>query len=245
MLISSIIGFKKKNEKRNVIVKQLEKCLLYHFFVSDIKDNSSRDEFRTNDSISYMAGGAFIENMSQKLLSNPYNISNKLTPDLFDRLLEQLFNETNTPYVRKLDNGKNKNDKRRKLKFFEKTVMFYQYKQRIPINLLNNEFSIEHIGPNSSEWDGELDKDRTGNLIPIISTINFQRGNKHINSYRKTKEGEEFCEFIKDIIPNDDVYDSIIQHDRKPTIVNNEKYNKMCKKNEKTYKENLINCLFK
>ena len=219
--------------------------MLFHFFVSDIKDISLRDKFRANDSISYMAGGAFIENMTQKLLSNPYNISNKLTPDLFDRLLDQLFNETNTPYVRKLDTGKNKNDKRRKLKFFEKSLQFYYYKKRMPIYLLNNKFSIEHIAPNSSEWVGELDKDRTGNLIPIISTINSQRGNKHINSYRKTKEGKEFCEFIKPIIPNDDVYDSIIQHDRKPTIVNTEKYNEMCEKNEKIYKENLINCLFK
>ena len=37
---------------------------------------------------------------------------------------------------------------------------------------INNEFSIEHIMPNSSGWKGELDKDRTGNLIPIISKIN-------------------------------------------------------------------------
>ena len=41
--------------------------------------------------------------------------------------------------------------------------------------MLDNEFSIEHIMPNSSEWEGELDKDRIGNLIPIISEINSQR----------------------------------------------------------------------
>ena len=183
--------------------------------------------------------------MTKNLLSNPNIISNKLTPELFDKLLKQLFNESNSPYVRKLDNGKNKNDKRRKIKFSEKTLMFYYYKEKIPTNLLNNEFSIEHIMPNSSEWNGELDKDRTGNLIPIILTINSQRGNKHINSYKKTKEGNDFCEFIKDIIPDDVVYDNIIRHDRKPTIENNVKYNEMCENNEKKYKENFINCLFK
>jgi len=245
MIISSIIGFKKKNEKNNVIIKHLEKCLIFHFFVSDIKDKDSREDFKNNDSITYMAGGKFIENITKSLLSNPNIISNKLTPDLFDKLLNQLFNESNSPYVRKLDNGKNKNDKRRKIKFFEKTLMFYYYKEKMPTNLLNNEFSIEHIIPNSSEWNDELDKDRTGNLIPIISAINSKRGNKHINSYKITKEGNEFCEFIKDIIPNDEAYDNIIRHDRKPTIENNVKYNEMCEKNEKKYKENFINCLFK
>ena len=40
--------------------------------------------------------------------------------------------------------------------------------------MLDKEFSLEHIIPNSSEWEGELDKDRTGNLIPIIAEINTQ-----------------------------------------------------------------------
>jgi hypothetical protein len=245
MLISSIIGFKEKQEQKSIIIKHLEKCLIYHFFVSDIKEKDTREDLKHNDSITYMAGGSFIENVTKKLLSTPETISNKLDTKLFNKLINHLFNETNYPHERKLDNGNNKNDKRRKLKFFEKTIMFYYYKGKIPTNMLDNEFSIEHIMPNSSEWEGELDKDRTGNLIPIISTINSQRGNKHIDSYKKTKDGSEFCEFIKDIIPDDEEYNIIIKYDKKPTIINNEKYNEMCKKNEKIYLENFINCLFK
>lgn len=246
LLFSSIIGFKKKHEQEKIIIKQLEKCLIYHFCIADIKDKDIREDFQNNDSITYRAGGAFIEGVTKNLLSNPENISNKLNIKLFNKLFNQLFNETNSIHKRKLDNGKNKNDTRRKIKFFEKTLMFYYYKEKIPTNMLVNEFSIEHIMPNCSEWEGELDKDRTGNLIPIMLTINCQRGNKHINLYKKTKEGYEFCEFIKDIIPNDIVYDTIIQYDnRKPKIKNNVKYNEMCEKNEKIYLENLINCLFK
>ena len=245
MLISSILGFKKKNEQKSIIIEHLEKCLIFHFFITDIKEKDVREDLKNYDSIIHRAGGGYIENIVKNLLSNPETISNKLTQELFNKLLNKLFNESNSPHIRKLDNDKNKNDKRRKIKFFEKTLMFYYYKEKIPTNLLNNEFSIEHIMPNSSEWNGVLDKDRTGNLIPIISNINSQRGNKHINSYKKIREGNQFCEFIKDIIPNDDVYDNIIQHDKKPTIKNNEKYNEMCEKNEKTYKENFINCLFK
>ena len=123
--------------------------------------------------------------------------------------------------------------------------MFFYYKAKMPTDMLENEFSIEHIIPNSSDWKGELDKDRTGNLIPIISTINSTRGNKHINLYENTDEGKKFCKFIENIIPKNNVYNNIIEHDKKPKIKNNVKYNEMCKKNEKIYKENIINCLFK
>jgi hypothetical protein len=156
-----------------------------------------------------------------------------------------LYTEVNNPYERKRENGNNQNDKRRPLKFFEKTIMFYYYKERIPINMLENEFSIEHICPNSSEWDGEIDKDRTGNLIPIISTMNSTRSNHHLREYSRTNNGEIFCKFIRDIIPDFDVYDKIVSHDRKkPTIINNELYNNMCNENEEKYKQNFIGQLF-
>ena len=245
IILCSIIGYKNKNINKDKIIKSLEKCLLYHFSVSDIKYKLTRDEYYNKDKIHGMIGKGSIDKNAKNLLSYPEEISATLNKDLFDKLLYELFNETNYPHERKLDNGNNKNDKRRKLKFFEKTLMFYYYKGKIPTNMLDNEFSIEHIMPNSSEWEGELDKDRTGNLIPIISTINSQRGNKHIDSYKKTKDGTEFCKFIKDIIPDYKEYNTIINHDKKPTIIDNEKYNKLCEKNEKIYQENFINYLFK
>lgn len=245
MLISCIIGFYKKEEQKNIIIKNLEKCLIYHFFISDVKDINKREDFKNNDSITYRAGGGVIEVLTKSLLLNPESISNKLTEEVMNIIINHLLSETNSPHERKLENGKNKNDKRRKLKFFEKTLMFYYYKRKIPTNMLDNEFHIEHIIPNSSEWEDKLDKDRTGNLIPIISTINIQRGNKHISLYKRTNHGKEFCEFIKDIIPNDDSYNNIIEYDKRPTIKNNDKYNEMCEKNEKLYQINFINSLFR
>ena len=246
MILSCIIGYKNKKMNNSVIKKSLEKCLLYHFMVSDLKNKDKKDVFKNYDSITYRAGGGFVENKTKNLLVNPENISNELTRDQFDDLISELFIEVNNPYERKDENGKNKNDTRRKLKFFEKTVMFYYYKEKLPINMLtDNEFSIEHICPNSSEWEGELDKDRPGNLIPVISTMNSSRSNRHISEYKNSKSGETFCEFIKDIIPSPYIYNSIVSHhDKKPIIVNNELYNNMCDENERKYKQNLINCLF-
>jgi hypothetical protein len=246
VIISSIIGFKNKNTAISIIKNNLEKSLLYHFMVRDLKSTDNKDEFKILDSLTYIAGGSYIDNKAKQLLTNPDNISNKLTEKSFINLLDKLFSEVNNPHERKLENGNNMYDKRRSLKFFERILMFYYYKERMPCNLLNNDFSIEHICPNSSEWEGILDKDRTGNLIPIISKINSSRGNKHINEYSKTVEGKQFCEFIKDIIPKYNIYEKIISHKKKkPFIMNNNLYNNMCDINEGTYKQNFIDCIFK
>jgi hypothetical protein len=246
MLICCIIGYKNTKETKCIIIKNLEKALIYHFFICDLKNEDIRRVLKMDDPLLYKSGVSWVDSTTKIYLEKPNTISNKLNKELFEKLISALYNETNSPHERKLENGKNKNDKRRTIKFFEKTIMFYYYKGKIPTNMLDNEFSIEHIIPNSSEWEGELDKDRTGNLIPIISTINSQRGNKHINSYKKKTEGTTFCEFIKDIIPNDDVYNTIINHDNKtPKIINTEKYNEMCEKNEHIYLQNFVDCLFR
>lgn len=213
--------------------------------VAEIKDIDTRSEYKNYDSILYEAGGAYIDHITKMMLSNPYEISNKITEERFSKVIKQLYKEGNNPYERKLETGKNRYDKRRRLRFFEKTLMFYYYKENMPINILNNEFSLEHICPNSSEWEGELDKDRPGNLMPIIDGMNKGRGNRHINYYDK-EEYSEFCRFIKDIKPSNDAYDEIISHNgRKPVIKSNEKYNNLCNKNETIYKQNFLNCLFK
>lgn len=244
ILICFIISHKNNYTHESIIKNYLEKIILYHFLTSDIKDKNKRDEFRNYDGISYTSGGVYIKNLTTKILNTPNIIVDNLTITKFTDLLTFLFNENNNPYERKLPNGNFKNDKRRILKFFEKTIMFYFYKKKMPTNFLEKEFSIEHICPNSSDWIGKLDKDRTGNLVPIISNINSSRGNKHINQYEKTTEGKEFITFIKDIIPSHSNYDNIVIFDRKPTIKNIELYNEMCNKNENIYKDCFIKSLF-
>lgn len=257
MLFCSIIGFKNKNIEEKEIIRNLEKSLLYHFIINDIKDKNKKEEFKYYDSITYKMGGVAIDNHCKNLLSNPEKIINKELHNKFIELLNYLLEEIHIPHKRELDihnkteldtgtnKRKYKRDKRRKLRFVDKTLMFYFFKNKMPINMLSEEYSIEHIAPNSSNWNGKLDKDRTGNLIPIISSINIKRGNKHINTYDKTEEGLNFRKYMEEIIPDDTTYDEIIRYDnKKPFIKNNEKYNKMCKKNEEIYKNNLIECLF-
>jgi hypothetical protein len=246
LLFCTIIGFKNNKTPENIIIHNIEKCLLYHFMLNDLKNNDLKKGFKSDDSITYIAGGTHIEHLSNQLLINPELISNKIEKQTFSKLISDLYNEINNPYKRKLENGKNKNNNRRNINFYEKVLMIYYYKNKIPVNMLNNDFSIEHICPNSSEWVGELDKDRTGNLIPIIDTINSSRGNRHINEYKKNKNGIIFCTFIKDIIPNDELYDSIILHTKNqvPNIIDIDKYNKMCENNEQIYKDNFISILF-
>jgi hypothetical protein len=243
-LFCCIIGYLKKNTDRNIIKKELEKCLLYHFMINDIKKRDDIEDLKIVDSMSYKAGGGFIETESKKILNFPEHLNSKLSIDKFNELITKLFEQNNNPYPRYINNKK-QNEKRRTLKFYEKTLMFYYYKQKMPTNMLDNFYSIEHICPNSSDWDGELDKDRIGNLIPIISQYNSGRGNSHIKYYYNENDTYNFFKFIKDIIPSIDKYDNIMCHnDKKVEIINIDKYNELCSKNETIYKDNFLKQLF-
>ena len=247
-IITAIIGFRDKNTDRNDIINNISKCLLYHFMVSDLdnKDNKeATDNFKIYDSITYIACGGHIDALTKSILSDPYIISSKLTDIIFKNLIDTLYSENNNP--REI----NKSKKRRILKFFEKILMLIFYKEKMPCTLLNNEFSLEHICPHSCEYEGDLDIDRIGNLVPITVAMNSSRGNKHIDEYYKTEDGINFCKFIKDIKPESNEYDKIVSYNKNkknrsiPNIIDNKLYNKMCAKNEEIYKQNFINYMFK
>tara|TARA_B100000073_G_C23716049_1_gene565965 strand:+ start:194 stop:2041 length:1848 start_codon:yes stop_codon:yes gene_type:complete len=239
-----ILGSNNKGVYRDDIISKLERALLYHFFTSDIKDKDKRDTYKNIDRITFNTGSAYIKDLTKNLLKNPDILIENISKNVFSNLLKDLFNETNNPYERKLDNGNLRNNKRRSLKYFEKTCMFYYFKEHMPTKLLDNEFSIEHIIPHSSEWENILDKDRSGNLFPILSKINSSRGNRDINYYKKTPIGQEFINFVKDIIPTKEQYAGIIRHENKPIIIDNNLYNEMCEKNERIYADCILRCLF-
>lgn len=246
MILISIIGFYKKNTDETIIKKSIAKCILYHVMISDVSDKDKKSYFKNFDTILYEAGGSYINNKTKQYLENPFTIVHDNIQNIFVELIDYLCLENNTPTERYVDDEKQKlkKEKRRKLQFWEKTLMFYYYKEHIPVNMLENDFSLEHIIPNSSIWEGELDKDRLGNLTPIIALINSSRGNRHINFY-KDSDQTGLCEFMKNIIPTNEVYDSIMNHaTRKAILINNDAYNELCLKNQETYKNNFIQCIF-
>lgn len=245
MIFISIIGFHKQNTDEFIVQAEITKCILFHFMIADISNTEKKSYFKNFDTILYEAGASFINTKTKQYLEKPHTIVHDNIKPIFIELIDYLCLENNTPNERYLDdkNEKLKKEKRRKLQFWEKTLMFYFYKEHIPVNMLDNDFSIEHIIPNSSIWEGKIDKDRIGNLIPIIASINCSRGNRHISNYRKTESS--FFEFMKDIIPTDDTYDSIVKHvSRKTNVIDNDAYDVLCLKNQEIYKTNFINCIF-
>ena len=147
-----------------------------------------------------------------------------------------LYTEGNRPALHKSSGRRD----RRSRKFFEKTLIFYYYKENIPTNLLKNDFQIEHICPFSSSWINEIDIDRLGNIIPILASMNSSRSNKHISEYSK----EPFTVYIKDMIPTEESYDTMISHLGKPSVLSNDVYNDFCQINEHRYLQNFISCMF-
>ena len=240
LIILAIIGYNKNKTPINDILISIEKCVLFHFLVKDISDKDSKKELKAYDSINYESGGAYIDTMAEKIYNSPTFISDKITKDIMINIIDILCKE----------NIKNKlysnatNDKRRPRKFFEKALIYYYYKCKVPTEFLNNSFWIEHIMPFCCHWNEEIDNDRLGNIIPIISTLNNKRNNKHISEY-KIIDTLNFIDHIKNIIPSNELYNTIIIHtNKKLQIINSKEYNIFCDNNETIYKNNFIKYLF-
>jgi hypothetical protein len=241
LIITSIIGYILDGTSDEKILKSIQLCILYHFFVNGLENKDKRDQYQLNDGILYEAGGAFIDNKAKDYLKNPSMISSKINISIMEELLHELISENIKPKqyeIRK--NGKDKLDKRRSRKVFEKFLIYNYFNSNVPYQYLHNNFWIEHIFPFSSSWKGIIDIDRLGNIIPILEQLNKERSNKHISEYKKIDK-YKFLNFI-DNIPTENEYDVIISHEnKKPHIYNIENYNEICRKNE----QNLINCLTK
>ena len=125
----------------------------------------------------------------------------------------------------------------------EKILLYYYYVNNIPTKFLKHNFWIEHMFPFSCSWENQIDIDRLGNIMPIINTINKDRGNKNIREYKKLDE-EGFLQFIK-IIPSEKLYDEIVsEENRKPHIEDSEKYNIHCSENEKKLIDSFLGVMF-
>lgn len=237
LLISAIIGFKNDDKDKSLIIKEVSRCILYNFLLNDISDKDIRERFKSMCSLSHNGGGVLITNEANKLLNTPNNFNEKITPDIFKELIEALYAE----------NCKDckKRETRKKLKFFQRTLMFFYYKWKVSCAYLDNTFSVEHIIPFSSNCEVDIDLDRTGNLLPIFSDLNSGRSNRSIKYYTEDDKHKEFCGFFKNILPNNENYDSIINHDsRKPKVINVNAYNILCDNNEQEYLNNFISSIF-
>jgi len=244
LIMISIIGYIKSNTPEKEILKSIETCILYHYFVHGIDNKDKRDLYKLNDGILYEAGGCFIDNKAKDYLKTPCLVSNKITDTVMTELLNYLIDENIKDKAYELrPNGKDKKDKRRTRKVHEKVLLYYYFICKVPTQFLNNIFWVEHTCPFSCSWENNIDIDRLGNIFPILETLNRERSNKHIKEYKKIDK-QNFLTYI-DVVPDIFHYDEVVSHtSRKPRIYNSEKYNEMCSNNEQIFIECLIQYLF-
>lgn len=244
LIVSAIIGYLKLEVDECIILKSIERCLFFHFFLNDISDKEFRERLRLNDSIVYEAGGAYIDSKSKELYKTPSLISDKITVEIMSEVIDKLISENihNKEYEVRA-NGKDKTDKRRSRKLYEKALLYIYYTNKIPSEFLKNQYWVEHIFPFSSSWDGEIDIDRLGNIVPIIDGLNMVRNNRSITEYNQHSLSK-IVKFI-DIIPSPRYYDMIISHaEKKPHIYDSKEYNGLCEKNEMSLKKIFLEHIF-
>jgi hypothetical protein len=245
VVVCAIISFINEKTSDDIICKRIEKTILYHLIVKEIKDSETKQEYNSKNFIKYEAGGETSNKHAEEVYQKPLKICNSISRDIFKNVLINLIQENKRESCRYLENGKDKKNKRRDRKFFENILILYYYRKKIPTDFLYNKFWIEHISPFSSSWSNDIDIDRLGNIVPIIDSINNKRKNNHISEYKNIEKKIE-CDFIRfiDMIPSIAEYDKIVSHkDKKPEIINNEIYNQMCCENETKYINTFLDAL--
>ena len=246
VLFTSVIVNKDMECKK--LLNRIRVTITFHLLCNKYyTKNTPVNEFKSlqsYDKIQYEAGGSFIDNMCKSIIDGKENIFDNVTESIMDSLLDMNIksNINEETFIEK-----NTSKKRRKLNLVDKILMTNYWNRKVSNVYLNEKYSNEHITPFSSEWEGELDIDRTGNLFPTLEKINCTRGNKDLSIYNQP-EHSEFRNFIDDILPKD--YDDIVYHgdnkktNSKPKIHVKEKFDEYCKKNEDLYKKLLIDSLY-
>ena len=245
IIIVAIIGYIHKGEEETTMLRSIEKCILFHFFVNDINNKETRERQRLYDVLPYESGAKQFETVIEKTYKTPSLICDKIKKEHMNEVLAILVKENCKDKVFDIrPNGKDKVDKRRSRKFFEKALLYYFYKNKIPTHFLKYNYWIEHICPFSCSWEDEIDIDRLGNIIPIIDELNGKRGNKHISEYKKN-DRLKFMDYMKDIIPTEDMYNQIVSHQgKKPHIAHSDQFTMMCERNEQTLINTFVDLLF-
>jgi hypothetical protein len=241
LIMTFIIGLIRTNVPDKKIIQSIKRVIVYHILVKEIKSADEKKNYETCDSLKYQAGGAYVDNKSEKILKTPLiflyeGMKNKLTA-----VLNIIIKETNSDISFSAKKSKNK---RRKYSYMEKFLSAAYYSKVVSTFYLNNKYSTEHIIPFSSSWENvDLDIDRVGNLIPMIAPMNSGRKNGHISYYQM--KDSSFSALLKNVLPSNESYDSIIQYVNKSAVIKDtDAYNKMCEINEKLYVDNFINMLF-
>ncbi|MBA43092.1 MAG: hypothetical protein CMF62_03670 [Magnetococcales bacterium] len=251
-LCISILSLIKLKIEEKDIVKKLHIAILYHIYVIHLTRKSSLDDedeeddddiliLKDKDSFKYMSGGSHVDLICKKIYdSEPNYLYKMIDKNIYRKLLNKVIEKN----IINKDKESNKRGKRRNLNIIHKTFYSMFFKSKVPYDMINNEFSIEHIIPFSTKFNGELDLDRIGNLFPISLNYNKQRSNKHIGNYK------HICNDYYDLFLNklctEDEYDKIIYYKTKtkPIMMNNEEYKKLCIKNEKYLIDEILNYLF-
>jgi len=196
IIFVSIIGFLNNNYDKEIIIKTMEKNILFNLFIKDLHNSEDKFKFNTINTFGNVSIGLLsLEKYLRNIYENPHILLTNISEEDFRSLCNKLIKEN----IKQIScNTKQSRRKRRNRKFFEVILLSYYY-NKIHITPINNyyiDLSYDHIIPFITIYkDFEIDIDRLGNIIPNTKEMRNERNNKPIYIY-KTSSFNKYNNFI-------------------------------------------------
>ena len=227
-ILIAILSYIDNNEDDISIINKITLAILTEILINEIKleDKTIKKIFKNKTFLSLNSN----EQNFNKVYLEPNILLNNISKDFLHDIFKCLF-ESNKEYKKKLN--------RRELKFYEKILLLYYFKLKIPSGYYKEKLSIEHIIPFSTCTRTDFNIERLGSMFLIPHKLNIERSNKHISIYIGNKNSNDYIKHI-DYFPSIEQYNNIIEHGNKPKLINEELYNEYCDKNEIMLIKNFI-----
>ncbi len=210
----------------DTIRRNLKIMLLYHIFNKQTKlDNSYKHIAKENDTLQHQNSGNYVQ-MAVTQIHRTRELNAPTLEQLQD-LISRIVEKSNHPTT-------NSDKKRQVINEFSRIIICAYYNHTIPRNIIEESKQVDHIVPFSSKWEDCIDINRLGNLMLINEKTNKEKGNRKIDNEFINKHKLYYY-----LYPSKDEYDLVVKNE----IINNEEYNKFCKKREAELINTLIRSL--
>jgi hypothetical protein len=234
LVLFKCIKRRRRDMNETDIKSKLKIAIVYNLLTSLVKNTQDKKRFNVDNPLAVSGHWVGLWDDEQDVIDK---LDEMITEEKFRNLVEYFVSQSNNPGLKK---------NRGKWNAGYRLLHSLVFMKKAPIDMVSKVFSVEHIFPHSTMYEGECDLDRPGNTFPTFHHINVKRRNGDLSIYYEP-ENKDYIDAFGEIIPSNEQYHKVVSYESigsKPKMVNMELYNEICERNERLCIDTIVNKYF-